>query len=126
MMRPASGEILRYVIAGSANTSIGYGVFLVMLLWANLRPELANAVGYGVGLGTAFALNRLFVFKGALFSLGAFVRFSIGFVFAFSLNQAMLLYLVSVLDIRPEIAQVFAMTTYTVFFYLINKYFVWK
>jgi putative flippase GtrA len=126
MMRPVSGEILRYAIAGSANTSIGYGVFLAMLLWANLRPELANAVGYGVGLGAAFALNRLFVFKGALFSLGAFVRFSIGFVSAFSLNQAMLLYLVSVLDIRPEIAQVFAMITYTVFFYLINKYFVWK
>ncbi|WP_027157937.1 GtrA family protein [Methylobacter luteus] len=81
---------------------------------------------YGAGLGAAFALNRLFVFKGALFSLGAFVRFSIGFVSAFSLNQAMLLYLVSVLDIRPEIAQVFAMSTYTVFFYLINKYFVWK
>jgi putative flippase GtrA len=126
MMRPVSGEILRYVIAGSANTSIGYGVFLVMLLWANLRPELANAVGYSVGLGAAFALNRLFVFKGALFSLGAFARFSIGFVFAFSLNRAMLLYLVSVLDIRPEIAQVFAMTAYTAFFYLINKYFIWK
>ncbi len=125
-MKPASDEILRYATAGIINTLVGYGVFLLALRWIGLGPELSNAIGYGVGLCVAFTLNCLFVFKNTQLSLGAGIRFAIGFVFAFALNQAMLFYMMSVFKVIPEIAQIFAMATYTLIFYLINKYLVWS
>lgn len=125
-MNPISNEIFRYVIAGGVNTLIGYGVFLVALWRADLSPELSNILGYSVGLSIAFVLNRFFVFKGVCFSLWSSVRFLTGFASAFLLNQAMLFFLVNFLKVAPEIAQIFAMTTYTLIFYLINKYLVWN
>lgn len=125
-MKPASDEILRYATAGIINTLVGYGVFLLALRWIDLSPELSNVIGYGVGLCIAFTLNCLFVFKNAQLSIGAGIRFAIGFVFAFALNQAMLFYMMNACKVIPEIAQIFAMTTYTLVFYLINKYLVWN
>ena len=125
-MKFGSSEVLRYAIAGGINTVVGYGAFLMALRWINLSPGISNAIGYAIGLSVAFTLNGFFVFKNARLSLRAGMRFTIGFAIAFALNQATLFCLIRVFQIIPEIAQIFAMATYTLVFYLINKYLVWN
>ena len=117
-------EVLRYAVSGVINTVVGYGVFWIALRWARLTPEMANAIGYGVALGVAFVLNRVYVFQGARLSVKAGLRFAISFMAAFTLNQAVLVFLIDRGSLAPEIAQIFAMITYTIAFYLLNKHFV--
>lgn len=120
------GEVLRYAIAGLINTAIGYAVFWMALRWAGFSPEAANALGYGIALSVAFVLNRVFVFEGARLTLPAALKFALSFLAAFGLNQAVLVYFVEGRALLPEIAQIFAMATYTVAFYLFNKHFVFS
>lgn len=119
-------ELIKYVVAGLINTATGYGVFWVLLRWVGYSPELANTIGYIVALCVAFLLNLFFVFKGATVSSATVLRFFVAFAGAFILNQAVLFVLFRIFSIRPEIAQIFSMSAYTVGFYLLNKYYVFE
>lgn len=125
MKRVPFTEVLRYGIAGLINTAVGYGIFLGILAWTRLSPQQANAIGYGMGLGVAFLLNRYFVFAYAKLSLVAAARFMICFMVAFAINQLVLMLLLRAWLVRSEIAQLFAMASYTLAFYLLNRYVVW-
>ncbi|MEW9571389.1 GtrA family protein [Rhodanobacter sp. Si-c] len=118
-------EVLRYGIAGLINTALGYAIFLGVLAWTRLSPQQANAIGYGVGLSMAFLLNRYFVFAHAKLSFEAALRFVVCFMIAFALNQLVLTLLLRAWHMRSEIAQLFAMATYIIMFYMLNKHVVW-
>ncbi len=119
-------ELVRYLAAGVINTLVGYGVFLALLVWAGVAPELANAGGYVTGLLMAFTLNYHFVFAHAVMSLATIWRFMAASLLAFLLNQAVLMVLCRYFLTSPKIAQIFAMIAYTVIFYLLNKWFVFS
>jgi putative flippase GtrA len=59
--RPDIGEVLRFLVAGGANTITAYGVYLVLL--RHMRYEFAYAIGYGVGITVAYMLSAAFVFR---------------------------------------------------------------
>jgi putative flippase GtrA len=117
---------LKYIFAGVANTAIGYGVFLALVTLLNTNPAYANAVGYGVALIAAFSLNKVFVFNQSVTDRSTIPKFIIAFALSFILNQLVLMVAYRWLEIRVEIAQIFAMVTYTVVFYLLNKEFVFN
>lgn len=117
---------LKYIFAGVANTAIGYGVFLALVTLLNTSPAYANAVGYGVALIAAFSLNKVFVFNQSVTDRSTIPKFIIAFALSFILNQLVLMVAYRWLEIRVEIAQIFAMVTYTVVFYLLNKEFVFN
>lgn len=125
-MRLALGELTRYVGAGVVNSLVGYGVFLLMLHGAGLGPAGSNAVSYAVGLMVAYFMNLRFVFKTASHSGGAVARFLAGFALAYGLNLAVLHAAITFLKLAPELAQLLAMAAYTLSFYAINKFFVWR
>lgn len=83
--RLITGEFLRFLIVGGVNTIVAYGVYLVLLHW--LRYEVAYAIGYLVGIATAYALSTTFVFRrpmrrrsAARFPLVYVVQFLVGLV----------------------------------------------
>lgn len=117
-------EIFKYVVAGVVNTVVGYGVFWISLRGLRTSPEAANAIGYIMALCIAFILNKFFVFTNSRISLHTIIRFIVSFMAAFMLNQGVIICLVRIYSVLPEVAQGFAMFTYTVSFYVFNKYFV--
>ncbi|WP_277588017.1 GtrA family protein [Pseudomonas chlororaphis] len=119
-------QLIKYALTGFINTAVGYGVFWVLLTQFNISAEYANAAGYGIALVFAFLLNKVFVFKSSTFHHGMVPRFILAFLAAFLINQIILIVLHRVLDIRAEIAQLLAMGTYTVIFYVLNKQFVFN
>lgn len=118
-------EFARYLVAGVVNTAVGYAAFLAFFWGIGLGARLANALSYAVGLMVALLLNRLYVFKGATFSAGAVLRFGVGFGLAYALNLATLNGLLAA-GWRAEIAQIGAMAVYTVGFYGVNRWWVWR
>lgn len=119
-------EFIKFLVAGVINTLTGYGVFWIMWKWAGFSPEGANAIGYVTALLLAFILNHFFVFSGSVFSMTSVTRFIAAFGTAFAINQGVLFVLFRIFFVPPEIAQVFAMTVYTIIFYFLNKWFVFS
>lgn len=119
-------QALRYIFAGVANTAIGYGVFLALMILFNTKPAYANAIGYGIALIAAFVLNKVFVFNQSTTDRSTIPKFILAFAISFAINQLVLLIIYQGMGVRPEIAQIFAMVSYTVAFYLLNKEFVFN
>lgn len=119
-------EFSRYLLSGVANTAVGYLVFLFVLYVFGANVLVSNAVSYGVGLLVAYILNILYVFEFSRHSLAAAGRFFLAFGVAYGVNAIVLLLISGQFGVRAEIAQLFAMGGYTVCFYLLNRYFVWR
>lgn len=119
-------DVYRYIIAGIVNTIAGYLSFLCAFHFFSINAMLSNLFSYAMGLIVAYIMNLLFVFRGSTFSVNSVIRFLIGFVIAYSINFILFYFCFKSLNFPPEISQVFAMTGYTVSFYVINKYFVWR
>ncbi|NTV31655.1 GtrA family protein [candidate division WWE3 bacterium] len=124
-MRSFWGEIVRDLIAGVANSVAGYGTFWVLLHQIRWNPWLANAGSYALGLMVAYLLNLRFVFRDSSHSAGAFLRFFLGFASSYALNLAVMQITLNEIKLRPEYSQLFAMASYTISFYLFNKFIVW-
>lgn len=119
-------QIIKYILSGLINTAVGYSVFWVLLKHFDLSAEYANAAGYGSALVVAFALNKIFVFNQSTFTHSMIPRFIFAFTASFLINQIILIITHRAIGLPVEIAQVIAMATYTIIFYLLNKRFVFN
>lgn len=117
---------LKFIFAGVANTAIGYGVFLLLVTLLDMNPSYANAIGYVIALIAAFILNKTFVFNQSTTDRSTIPKFIVAFGIAFGINQLVLISGYRLAGLDPKIAQVFAMISYTVVFYILNKKFVFS
>jgi len=60
--RRTTPQMLRFVIVGTFNTALSYGIY-AMGLWAGLHFAVANFVALLCGIGTGFVLHGRFVFR---------------------------------------------------------------
>lgn len=118
--------VFKYLIAGLANTLVGYGVFLLLLTTTNTLPEIANAISYVIALVVAFILNKVFVFKSSVKNAVAIPKFVAAFAISFLVNQLVLILFYRLLNSPVAIAQIPAMVSYTIVFYVLNKNYVYK
>lgn len=119
-------ELLRFFIVGVLNTASGYAIFWVLLKLLGLSPQWANAVTYAISLCIAFVMTRNFVFRASAVSARNTVwRYLLAFGAAFAVNQAVLWLLLRT-GLRAEFAQLGAMVSYTIVFFILNKLFVFQ
>lgn len=116
----------KYLVAGLVNTLVGYGAFLVLLTTTSILPEIANAISYVIALVVAFILNKVFVFKSSVKNAVAIPKFIAAFAISFLVNQLVLILFYRLLNSPAAIAQIPAMVSYTVVFYVLNKHYVYK
>lgn len=118
--------VFKYLIAGLVNTLVGYGVFLLLLATSIMLPEVANAISYVIALVVAFILNKVFVFKSSVKNAVAIPKFIAAFAISFLVNQLVLILFYRLLNSPAAIAQIPAMVSYTIVFYVLNKHYVYK
>lgn len=121
MANEGTAEFIRFVVAGVVNTAVGYVVFWIANQTFGLHIALANTIGYAVALVVAFLANRLFVFRVKSVRKHAVPLFLACFLVAFGINQLVLLSLVALTTWHPGIVQFFAMASYTIVFFFLNK-----
>jgi putative flippase GtrA len=119
-------QALKYIFAGVANTAIGYGVFLLLITLFDMNPSYANAIGYVIALIAAFVLNKTFVFNQSTTDRSTIPKFIIAFSISFAINQLVLLAGYRWIGLDVKIAQILAMVSYTIAFYVLNKKFVFN
>lgn len=54
-------EFVRFGIVGTISTAVHYGVYLIMLHWAN--PSISYTLGYAVGFCVNYLLSTYFTFR---------------------------------------------------------------
>lgn len=119
-------EFIKYIIAGVINTITGYSIFIIFLHALKCSPEIANAVGYIAALSLSYIINRYFVFLNAVIDIKTFKKFVFSFIVAFLFNQLVLFILYRKLFITVELVQIISMITYTIVFFILNKYYVYS
>ena len=62
-MREHVGLVARFGLVGLINTAVGFAVVVALDPGLHVAPAIANGVGYLVGVGVGFILNRGFVFR---------------------------------------------------------------
>lgn len=119
---PLKQEVYKFILVGILNTAIGLStIFLGLYLgFGNL---MANIFGYAVGLVSAYLLNKYFVFKTKKNAFKKRELFFFIMTFALSyLANIMVLYFLLHFGAHPYLAQTFAMGTYSVINFLLNKF----
>ena len=116
----------RFLIIGLLNTFLGYGLFIIFLRVFLFSVAFSNFLSYFLIIIFSFSIYRKTVFRSPKKGNISKLFYLISFLLAFSLNQ-IVLYLFGVnTTIAPEVYQVFAMVTYTLVFFYLNKRFVFK
>lgn len=119
-------SVARFALAGLYNTVIGYSV-IVFGLWLGLGDYRANFLGYSVGLLFSYFVNRTWSFR---VQSRPSIREIFYFIWAFAAS-----YLVNILVLvigremglsQSAILHLGAMTAYTITFYLLSRFVVFR
>lgn len=112
-------EGLRFLIAGSLNTTATYGIYLLLL--PVLRYEIAYSIAYVLGIGLAYLLNVWYVFrvrhstrKLTLFPLAYFVQYLLGIL--------VLRFTVETMGVPRAFALLFSLTITVPIVFLLIRY----
>jgi putative flippase GtrA len=119
-------QFLRFLVVGCANTLVGLAVIYAALGLVGLGEVAANAVGYAVGLGVSFLLNKAWTFRYSGPVLLALPRFLLAFAASYLLNLATLWELIHGWGVNGYLAQAVAVVPYTVSFFLLSKLLVFR
>ena len=125
-MTPLRSKPLRFMIVGIANTLCGLGVIYAAKLFAAVGDVPANALGYAVGIGLGFALNRIWTFKDRGSISATLARYLLVIGIGYSLNLAAVIWMINSLGVNAYLAQAFGIPPYVLSVYLGSRWFVFR
>lgn len=115
-----------YCLVGVLNTFIGFGIIFA-LTFVGILPELANFLGYCIGIVCSFFLNNKIAFarNKVKNSLGL-LKFALSMGVAYLLNLLVLFLSYRISGLNVYLSQVLAGGSYTLCGFLLSKFFVWR
>lgn len=127
-LRAETANVLRFGLAGLANTLFGGGLILLLEWGLGANPFVANAFGIGGGLVLGFALNRYFVFQAGRAHASVW-SYGVAIALAFAGSQSVLAASRSLYPLvsgKAVAAQVAAMATYTAINFVLCRFWVFR
>ena len=116
-------ELGKYLLVGVVNTGVGFGAIFLLIFWG-LLPELANLLGYVIGILCSYTLNRTFTFQSK--KKGDFLPFILSMGIAYVLNLLAFVLFFRGIGINVYLSQILAGAVYTLGGFLLSKFFVWR
>jgi putative flippase GtrA len=126
---PGLALVLRFAMAGVLNTLVGLSITLTLDIGFHVKPALANAAGYAVGLVVSWFLQQRFVFRSQSNGWDTKIKWATTIAAAFALNQAVLAAMPMLVGDAPlarTFSQLVAMGTYTVFQFIVMRLWVFR
>ena len=116
---------VRFGLTGVANTFVGLGVIYLAKFALMMEDVPANMLGYAVGLGLSFGLNKNWTFRHQGPLRPALGRFLVVQVVAYCLNLATVLAFLS-FGINGYVSQITGIPVYMVVGYLGCRYWAFR
>ena len=125
--KKALQQFYKYTIVGFVNTAISIGLILI-LVYANVNPIRANAIGYCVGFGISFILNRNYTFLASKNSLliNQFLKNVVVFFISYGCNLAIILMMSFIKSEWVYTNQIIGWVVFYITGFLGSKIFVFK
>lgn len=111
---------------GAANTLVGLSVIYAAKWFLGLGDVLANFVGYAVGIGLSFVLNKHWTFRHRGSNLSALVRFLVVTCVAYVSNLAVVLTCTRGYQVNSYVAQAVGIVPYIAVGYLGSRFFAFS
>ena len=119
VLRPdRAHEFARFIIAGSINTGVGFGVYLLLLPLVGYQP--AYAAAYLVGILIAYLLNSIFVFRSRI-SVSTAIRYPLVYLIQYLFGAMLLFGLVAGLGLGRRWAALIALILSVPVSYVLNR-----
>lgn len=119
-------QLSRYLSVGVLNTGAGLSIIFACKGFFNLADVPANIIGYSGGLLLGFVFNRKWTFDHTGNAWWALIRYALAFVAAYSGNLLVVLFLINEVGLNSYLAQAIGILPYTMLFFLLSKYFVFR
>jgi putative flippase GtrA len=116
----------QFLIIGVINTLTSYSIIFFSLYILKLNYMISNSIGYFFGLILSFFLNKHYNFKSDSNHICEFSKFILAFFISFAINSSTLYVCVEYFLISKPIAIIFAGVSYSVCFFIISKFYVFK
>lgn len=120
-----NNSFIRYGLIGVVNTTIGYGL-IFLLFYLDIIPEVANFIGYLVGIFVSYFLNRKFNFKNNDSHKKNLPKFIIAMVVAYLISLAFLSISYRMLVVNLYLSQIFSGIVYVIVGFQLSKVWVFK
>jgi putative flippase GtrA len=117
---------LRFLLTGLANTALGLLVVIACAQGLGWSPYVSNATGYAAGLAFGFVLNRGWTFGDRRKLTVTAPRYVVAFAISYAANLLVLAAGLHALALPESIAQALALSTYSLVFFLLCRYFVFE
>lgn len=119
-------QFVKFGLVGVSNTLITAGV-IALLLEAFLLSDLqANLVGYAAGLVNSFVWNRRWTFRSKSKIKDTVLKFMLIFVVSYVVQWGVVSLLLRISNVEPYVCHLLGMVVYTVFNFLLNKFYTFK
>jgi putative flippase GtrA len=109
-----AGQALRFGAVGVVNTAIGLAAIYGLMFFFGANAALANAVGYVIGLGVSFVLNRVWTFRSMQPVIHVLPKYLLMAVACYLLNLSIVVLSTRHFSINPYLAQLLGVGLYTV------------
>lgn len=115
-----------YCSIGVLNTIIGFGIIFTFT-FLGIFPELANLLGYCVGIICSFFLNNTITFsQNKINKKLGLPKFVLSMGIAYLVNLCILFLSYRIIEINVYISQILAGASYTLCGFFLSKFYVWK
>lgn len=116
-------QLFKFLLVGILNTALQYVVFVALYSGAGVNYLAASVAGYCVGMVNSYLLNRRWTFASANTRvLGEAAKFLAVNAVALAANTAVLFLLVTMLGVRPQLAQLWAIAGSIAVNFCLNRY----
>ena len=119
-------QFIRFSSFGVINTLVGLLSIFGTKAYIYDNDVIANAAGYGTGLLVSFLLNKSWTFHDHSSFLKSGIRFLEAFFICYALNLGTVLTCIYWFDLNSYLAQAIGVIPYTIFFFLICKYYTFN
>ena len=116
-------QIAKFIAVGLVNTGVGLACMWGAMAVLGLGIVPANALGYAVGIGVSFLLNRAWTFAHQGPWLASFLRWLVIVAIAYSLNLLAVLTVNRQFRIDPYLSQLAGVVVYTAVSFLGARFF---
>ena len=124
--RSIVAAFVRFGLVGVVNTAVGFAVIVALMAGAGWPPLAANVGGYAIGIVLSYLLNRRFTLPQRSMRRGGVLRFVFAFLLAYGVNLAILWLSIHLLGVPHLLAQVLAIGSYAVWFFIMCRFYVFR
>jgi putative flippase GtrA len=120
-----SSEKIRFIISGLLVNGISFLIYLVMIKWF-LSPKEALSLLYWVAVIYIFFINRKFVFKYNNQFLYSFIKFLGVYILGYFISISLMTLALDYFLWNEVLSMILASLIMPVYFYVMQKYLVFK